>query len=139
MKRTIIFLALVFAGMAFAGTTNLPLPAGYPALLGVSCGGVHVASYVTGFDVNGNITGEVYAWTRCGASGRGGGYHSKVYESWHSITWGIDGGWYVLAPTYDGAIPNPAWIETDAFGNTISNACNGTTNGRPACVAQVTQ
>ncbi len=129
-------LMLIAVGVAQA--TNLPLPPGYPALLGVSCGGVHTASYVTGFDVNGNITGEVYAWTRCGASGRGGGYHSHVYERWTSITWGIDAGWYALATVYDGNVPDPTWVETDAFGHTISDYCLGTTNGQPACIAQVT-
>lgn len=131
----LLVLTLLAAGTAQA--MNLPLPPGYPALLGVSCGGVHVASYVTGFDVNGNITGEVYAWTRCGASGRGGGYHSHVYEAWHSAVWGVAADWYQINP-WDGITPDPAWTETDSFGHTVSNTCFGTTNGQPTCVAQVT-
>ena len=60
----------LLASAAVQAQVTLPLPAAYPTLLGASCGGVHVASYVTGFDKNGYIRGEVYARTRCGGSGR---------------------------------------------------------------------
>jgi len=111
----------------------LPLPPGYPTLLGVSCGGVHLSSFVTGFDSNGNITGEVYAWTNCGGSGKGGGYHTTTYQSWHSITWTLSKTYTVN--NYDTVAPEPLFTATDQYGNFISNVCSGTTNGQPACLA----
>lgn len=134
MKMLPALIVLAGNGVAYAGT--LPLPPGYPTLLGASCGGVHIASYVTGFDTNGNIKGEVYAWTRCGGSGRGGGYHTTTYQSWHSITWDLLGN-YTLN-SYDGVMPDPLFTAADQYGNMIFNVCNGTTNGQPACVASAT-
>jgi len=132
MKRLFVVLTLLVSGVASAA--SLPLPPGYPTLLGASCGGVHVASYVTGFDQNGNITGEVYAWTRCSAgSGRGGGYRVRYYESWNSILWGLDGTYKVVP--YDGVIPDPLFTETDQYGNAIYDVCSGVTYRQPACVA----
>jgi len=117
-----------------AHAAPLPVPSGYPTLLGVSCGGVHVTSYVTGFNAAGDITGELYAWTACGGSGRGGGYKVTHYQSWHSITWGL-GGTYVVGP-YDSVVPDPLFTETDPYGNYIYNLCNGSSYTQPACVAQ---
>ncbi|WP_233805446.1 hypothetical protein [Paraburkholderia sp. HP33-1] len=111
----------------------LPLPSAYPTLLGVSCGGVHVASYVTGFDKNGYIRGEIYAWTRCGGSGRGGGYHSQAYQAWYTIVWDLHRN-YKLLP-YDNLVPDREFTATDAHGNSILDTCSGTTFGQPACVA----
>jgi hypothetical protein len=95
---------------------------------------VHVASYVTGFDANGNIMGDVYAWTSCGGSGRGGGYKSHIYQSWHSILWDLNLN-YKLLP-YDNLVPDPTFTDTDQYGNTILDFCSGTTNGQPACTAE---
>ncbi len=123
---------LVLACGAAAGA-DLPLPAGYPTLLGVSCGGVHVTSYATGFDSAGNIKGELYAWTACGGSGRGGGYKVTHYQSWHSITWAL-GGTYLVSP-YDGLVPDPTFSETDQYGNYVYDTCNGMSFTQPACRA----
>jgi len=119
VKTLIATCLLALCGGAANAATILPIPVGYPTLLGASCGGVHVSTYVTGFDVNGNIAGEVYAWTRCGGSGRGGGYKSHTYSSWHSILWDFYGN-FVLLP-YDGTVPDPLFTATDAYGNTISD------------------
>jgi hypothetical protein len=91
---------------------------------------------VTGFDANGYITGEVYAWTTCGGSGRGGGYHPTTYQSWNSILWDLRGNYKQLP--YDGVQPDPLFTGTDSYGNTIFDSCNGLTNGQPACVAEAT-
>jgi hypothetical protein len=123
----------LLASAAVQAQVTLPLPAAYPTLLGASCGGVHVASYVTGFDENGYIRGEVYAWTRCGESGRGGGYHSQTYQAWHTIVWDL-GQNYKLLP-YDNVVPDPAFKATDAYGNSILDTCSVATDGQPACVA----
>ncbi|WP_258187687.1 hypothetical protein [Trinickia symbiotica] len=128
-----IGLLTLLASAAAQAQVTLPLPAGYPTLLGVSCGGVHVASYVTGFDANGYIHGEVYAWTSCGGSGRGGGYQFHTYQAWHTIVWDLRQN-YELLP-YDNVMPDPAFTATDAYGNIILNGCSATTNGQPACVA----
>ncbi len=133
MKKLALLTVLV--PVATLAQTILPLPPGYPTLLGESCGGVHVASYVTGFDGSGNITGEVYAWTTCGGSGRGGGYKTTTYQSWNSITWDLFTN-YRLQP-YDQVVPDPAFAASDIYGNTILNSCSGTTNGQPACAAEV--
>ena len=123
----------LLASAAVQAQVTLPLPAAYPTLLGASCGGVHVSSYVTGFDQNGYIHGEVYAWTSCGVSGRGGGYQSQTYQAWHTIVWDLLQN-YKLLP-YDNVVPDPAFTATDANGNSILNTCSVSTDGQPACVA----
>jgi hypothetical protein len=123
----------LLASAAVRAQVTLPLPAAYPTLLGASCGGVHVASYVTGFDENGYIRGEVYAWTSCGGSGLGGGYHDHIYQAWHTIVWDLRQN-YQLLP-YDNVLPDPAFTATDTYGNSILDTCSNTTNGQPACVA----
>ncbi len=123
-----------FAAMTAQAQSALPLPPGYPTLLGESCGGVHVSSFVTGFDANGNITGEVYAWTKCGGSGKGGGYQTHTYQSWNSILWDLYTN-YKIVP-YDNLLPDPMFAAVDQWGNGILNYCSGTTNGQPACVAE---
>ena len=136
MKKLFAMLTLLLSSTSVYAQTALPIPSGYPTLLGVSCGGVHVSSYLTGFNRLGNITGELYAWTRCGGSGRGGGYKTTTYQSWHSIVWGLDQS-FIVTP-YDGLFPDPLFYEVDQYGNQISNVCNGLTNGQPACVASAT-
>ena len=119
MKKLILLASLLFvASTTFAATLTELLPQPGVTLLGISCGGVHTSTYVTGFDDSGNITGEVYAWTRCGGSGRGGGYTSKTYKSWHSIVWNLDGV-ALYTTTYDGEVPDLTFTETDVDGNTI--------------------
>src|SRR6266850_2991473 len=131
-----IFLALAMAFAATAHTqTALPLPAAYPNLLGASCGGVHVSSFVTGFDDAGNITGETYAWTSCSTGGRG--TKPRKIEGWRSITWTLTGN-YKVATVTDIVVPDPDFTATDAYGNFIRNVCNGTTGGQPLCVATAT-
>ena len=123
LKKTVLASLILAAGAAWAGNIPLTYPGnGYPDLLGVSCGGVRVSTYATGFDPSGNITGEIKATTRCGGSGRGGGYRTVTYTSWHSALWGITGTFIQLLP-YDGIYPDISWVETDLFGNTISTVC----------------
>ena len=62
------------------------------AILGHSCGGIQEKAYATGFDsVSGLPTGDVYIQTRCGGSGRGGGYHTTTYSAWVGATWDFSG------------------------------------------------
>ena len=127
MKPIALLATLLTYTAANAAVIPLNAQPGYP-LLGVSCGGIHTSTYVTGFDFNGNITGEVYAWTRCGGSGRGGGYKSKLYSSWHSIVWDLTGA-PLATTTWNGVTPDPLFSETDANDNTISTAQVQTVNG----------
>ena len=132
--KTVLIIGLIASSVAAHAQTALPLPPGYPALLGVSCGGVATASYVTGFDAQGNILGEVYAWTSCGGSGRGGGYKKRLYQSWHSMKWTLSRQYTVLP--YDSVVPDSTFTETDQYGNYIFDSCAGATNGQSACVAE---
>ena len=127
MKRFVASVLLYFAATAASATTITLIPQPDYPYLGVSCGGVLTSTYVTGFDANGNIRGEVYAQTRCGVSGRGGGYQETQYESWHSILWDIEGA-VIETLAYDGVVPDPNFSAMDANGNTIHNgAIPGTT------------
>jgi hypothetical protein len=127
MKRIVATGLLTLASVAASAATITLIPQPDYPYLGVSCGGVLTSTYVTGFDANGNIRGEVYARTQCGVSGRGGGYQETQYESWHSILWDIEGA-VIETLSYDGIAPDPNFSATDANGNTIHNgAIPGTT------------
>lgn len=118
MRRVIALILLsVSTAVAYCATVTLIPQPDYP-YLGISCGGVLLSTFATGFDVNDNIRGEVYASTQCGGSGRGGGYQVTQYDSWHSILWDIEGGVIETLP-YDGVVPDPAFSATDANGNMI--------------------
>ena len=72
------------------------------AILDHSCGGIQEKGYATGFEsVSGQPTGDVYIQTRCGGSGRGGGYHTTTYSAWVGVMWDFAGN--VLASTKLGA------------------------------------
>jgi hypothetical protein len=61
---------------------------------------VQLNVYATGFDANGNITGEIYPPYACGSM-RGG---IKRYPHWDSIVRDAAGNFITLAP-YDGVVP----------------------------------
>src|SRR5499425_1276478 len=77
---------------AFAATSLL-LPQGTAfSMLGHSCGGIQEQAFATGFDAtSGYPTGDVYLSTRCGGSGRGGGYHVTTYSAWVDASWDFTG------------------------------------------------
>ena len=72
----VLILLAVGASTAGAATVPLLLPQSTAfSVLGHSCGGIQEQGYATGFDAtSGYPTGDVYLSTRCGRSGRGGGY-----------------------------------------------------------------
>ena len=57
------------------------------AILGHWCGGIQQSSYATGFALDGYPTGVVYMQTKCGGSGRGGGYKTTTYSGWAEVVW----------------------------------------------------
>lgn len=92
------------------------------AILGASCGGIQEQAYTTGFDpVSGLPTGDVYLQTRCGGSGRGGGYHTTTHSAWVDVTWDFTGtvvssARLAAAPTVDATL-----TATDAYGDSLQN------------------
>jgi len=92
------------------------------AVLGHSCGGIQEQAFATGFDpTSGFPAGDVYLQTRCGGSGRGGGYHVTTYSAWVGVTWDFTGAvvsYDVLsaAPTVDAT-----FSAFDASGNEVYN------------------
>jgi hypothetical protein len=79
------------ASLADAATVELqPIPDAF-ARLGHSCGGIRQQIFGERFDANGNPTGYVFAVTRCGGSGKGGGYRTTTYSTWVAVTWDYNG------------------------------------------------
>jgi hypothetical protein len=134
MLRTLTARMLAGSGMAFAlalvaspaqaaSPTQLVLPQGTAfAILGHSCGGVQETVYSTGFDpATGFPTGVVQMSTRCGGSGRGGGYHTTTYSASAGVSWDFTGtvvSYVVPAPP---ATLDPAFSANDANGNEVYN------------------
>src|SRR5664279_4779749 len=82
---------MLTATVANAGTVQLqPIPDAF-ARLGRSCGGIKQQIFGQGFDANGNVSGYVFAVTRCGGSGKGGGYRTTTYSTWVAVTWDLNG------------------------------------------------
>lgn len=94
MKRLLIGIAAaMMATVAMAGST-IPLSINQATAfhtLGRSCGGVKIQEFASGFDSSGLPTADVLFSTRCGGSGRGGGYHTYTYEVWAKVTWDLGG------------------------------------------------
>jgi hypothetical protein len=105
-----------------ATTTQLLLSQGAAfAILGHSCGGIQEHAYATGFGAGGYPTGDVYMQTRCGGSGRGGGYKTTTYSAWATVSWD----WYGNTRS-SAKLEGPAEVSTtfsaeDAYGDHIYN------------------
>ncbi len=86
---------LVGTGVAAAGGTPISLGVSQGvafSVIGHSCGGIQEQAAASGFDAtSGYPTGFVYVQTRCGGSGRGGGYHVTTYSAWLAVTWDFNG------------------------------------------------
>ena len=96
--------------------------------LGHSCGGIKQQIFGEGFD-SGNVTGYVFALTRCGGSGRGGGYRTTTYSTWVAVTWDING--FVIDEVTRVPSPDPsiagAYHSGSLVGGTNYPTCNNTT------------
>jgi IPT/TIG domain-containing protein len=121
-----LLVSLAGAGAA-SGATSLLVPQSTAfAVLGHSCGGIQEQAFATGFDPSsGYPTGDVYLQTRCGGSGRGGGYHVTTYSAWVGASWDYTGTLVssaVLASAPTGL--DPTFSAFDAFGNEVFNQLN---------------
>ena len=116
--------ALICLGLASAAgaatRTQLVLDqsAGF-SILGHSCGGIQEQVYATGFGPGGFPQGDVYMQTRCGGSGRGGGYHTTTYSAWATVTWDWLGGTRSFAQ--GGSAGSTEFSAEDAYGDRIYN------------------
>jgi len=88
------------------------------AVLGHSCGGIQQKVYVNGFAPNGYPQGNVFLSTRCGGSGKGGGYKTTEYTATAGVVWT----WYGETRSYSapgGALE--AFAAEDTHGDRVYN------------------
>lgn len=129
-------LLAVGASTAAASPIALLVPQGTAfAYLGHSCGGIQEQSYATGFAANGYPAGDVYASTRCGGSGRGGGYHTTTYSAWLAVTWDFAGTALTTARLAGAPSTSTTFSATDANGDRIYNVGTLAYLGVPAPAA----
>src|SRR5260221_10145753 len=84
MMRKLIAISL----LAMAGaTTAAPLPVPYLTAGGHWCGGSHPVAYITRFNPDRTISGEIHTWTRCGGSGPCGGHPAPPFQRNYSNGW----------------------------------------------------
>ncbi|MES1247829.1 MAG: IPT/TIG domain-containing protein, partial [Actinomycetota bacterium] len=127
MVRRLALVSMVlflFAGVstASAAPLQLTLPQGDAfSILGYSCGGIQEQVYASGFDAaTGYPDGYASLSTRCGGSGRGGGYRTTTYTAWAAVSWDFTGAVVSYARTTSVAV-NPTLDVFDAHGNELSN------------------
>jgi hypothetical protein len=105
-----------------------PIPDAF-ARLGHSCGGIKQQIFGMNFDADGHVTGYVFALTRCGGSGRGGGYRSTTYSTWVAVTWDLNG--VVIDEITSVPSPDPSIAGAYHSGGLVGGAnyptCNNTT------------
>ena len=132
----IVTSCMLFAGAPISAAADTPVALTVPpgtafAVLGHSCGGIQEQQIAFGFDaVSGDPTGFAQLSTRCGGSGRGGGYHTTTYTAWISVTW--DFGANVIAYAKLAAPPpgiDPNAVYTDSHGATEYTTCTSSTAG----------
>ena len=118
-----VSVAVPAAGAATPTSLLVPQSTAF-SVLGHSCGGIREQAFATGFDpTSGYPIGDVYLQTRCGGSGRGGGYTTTTYSVWVSATWDFTGA-VISVVTLSSAPVNidPSFSAFDVFGNEVYNA-----------------
>src|SRR6266404_925890 len=107
-RKTLLAVCALILSVGAFGAAAAPVSLLVPqatafSILGHSCGGIQEQAFATGFDsTTGYPTGDVYLQTRCGGSGRGGGYHITTYSAWIGVTWDYTG-----AVVASGVVPAP--------------------------------
>jgi hypothetical protein len=105
-----------------AGPYQLVLDQGSAfSILGHSCGGIQEESFATGFGASGYPEGYVHLSTRCGGSGRGGGYKTTTYTGAASVVWNWFGNVRSFARLEGSGGGSPSFEATDAHGDRIYN------------------
>src|SRR5262249_44799372 len=95
------------------------------SVLGHSCGGSQEHAFASGFEAtSGYATGDVYLQTRCGGSGRGGGYHVTTYSAWVGVTWDYTGAVVSYAVLSGTPTVDPTFSAFDQYGNEIYDQSN---------------
>lgn len=92
------------------------------SILGHSCGGIQEETFVTGFAPGGYPEGGAYLSTRCGGSGRGGGYKTTTYTAAASVEWTWTGETRSFARLEGAGGGTPGFEATDAHGDRIYNS-----------------
>ncbi len=94
------------------------------SLLGHSCGGIQERVYVTGFSSGpgGYPEGNAYLSTRCGGSGRGGGYKTTEYTAAASVVWNWFGETRSFARLEGPGGGGPEFSAEDSHGDRIYNS-----------------
>lgn len=118
--------SLSLASAAQADPISLVLPQGDAfAILGHSCGGIQEQSFATGYDTGTGLpAGDVYMQTRCGGSGRGGGYHVTTYSAWAAAGWGFTGAVTSYTKLSSAPTVDPSYSAYDAHGDQVYNQSN---------------
>jgi hypothetical protein len=138
MARKLLLLALLLVS-AVPVATGAPLPLLIPqstafSYLGHSCGGIQEQSFAAGFNAaTGYPTGDVYVQTRCGGSGRGGGYHTTTYSAWVGVTWDFSGGVRSSARLGSAPVVSAGFSATDANGDKVYNVLNAVNVAPASC------
>ncbi|MBI3796750.1 MAG: hypothetical protein HY268_07255 [Deltaproteobacteria bacterium] len=119
---------MLTASVANAAMVQLqPMPDAF-ARLGHSCGGIKQQIFGKGFTAKGKVTGYVFAVTRCGGSGRGGGYHTTTYSTWVAMKWDLNG--VVIREVTRVPSPDPSIAGAAHSGSLVGGAnyptCNNT-------------
>jgi hypothetical protein len=93
------------------------------SLVGHSCGGIQEQVYATGFGAapGGYPEGDVYLSTRCGGSGRGGGYKVTEYKGAASVVWNWFGQTRSYARLEGPGGGGPEFSAEDAHGDRLYN------------------
>jgi len=118
---------MLTASVANAATVPLqPIPDAF-ARLGHSCGGIRQQIIAEGFDANANVTGYVFAVTRCSGSGKGA--RVTTYSTWVAVTWNLSG--IVIDEATRVPSPDPSIAGAYHSGSLVGGAnyptCNNTT------------
>lgn len=91
MKSILALACLLACSAAHAATTALPNPT-VLQVIGSQCGAGTPTMTAIGFSQDANyFTAQAYATTRCGSSGRGGGYTSHTYTGCALVRWDLSG------------------------------------------------
>lgn len=135
LATTIVITGSAATAGAAAGTSLLLPSATAFSILGHSCGGIQEQAFATGFAPSTGLpTGAVYLQTRCGGSGRGGGYRVTTYSAWAGVTWDFSAA--VQGVTKLATAPvnlDPAFAATDARGDAIYNVLTAVNLAPSSC------